>query len=138
MDSRLRPTERIQTSFEFREVFDRGSCFRTPVLRIHYQRTRRELSRVGLVVTRRIGNAVQRNRVKRLLREVYRQNKGRLPGSTDVVLVPQGGVRTYREYLEAFQRFAGKVGGQTIPASPAGPASPASADPVAVARGSTP
>lgn len=65
---------------------------------------------MGLVVTRRIGNAVKRGRVKRLLREVYRRNKGRLPCSMDIILLPQGGVRSHAEYLEAFLRFAEKVG----------------------------
>jgi ribonuclease P protein component len=110
MNERFRPVERLRCAFEFRTVFDRGSCFRSPCLRVHYQRTAGGPSRMGLVVTRRIGNAVKRNRVKRLLREVYRRNKERLPCSMDIILLPQGGVRTHAEYLEAFLRFVEKVG----------------------------
>ncbi|MBI4603954.1 MAG: ribonuclease P protein component [Planctomycetes bacterium] len=109
MDQRLRRTERLQHAFEFRAVFDRGGCFRTGVLRVHFLRTDRDLSRLGLVVSRRVGDAVVRNRVKRLLREVFRRSKGELPAPMDIVLLPQGPPRTHREYLEAYRRFLAKV-----------------------------
>ncbi len=111
MDERLRPIQRLQCPFEFTTVFEKGSSFRTPCLRFHYLRRGRELSRLGLVVTRRIGGAVQRNRVKRLLRDVYRKNQKLLTEPYDIVLVPQGGVRSHSEYLEAFLKFTARVGG---------------------------
>ena len=109
MDERLRRTERLKCSLEFRNVFERGRCFFTPYLRVHYRRNGRELSRLGLVVTRRMGKAVLRNRVKRLLREVFRRNKRRLSVPLDVVLVPQREPRKHGEYLAAFLQFVEKV-----------------------------
>ena len=44
-------------------------------------------ARLGLSVGRRIGNAVQRNRIKRLLREAFRQSRDRLPERMDIVVV---------------------------------------------------
>ena len=43
--------------------------------------------RLGVTVTKRVGGAVVRNRVKRLVREVYRQNKAVFPLAADVVFV---------------------------------------------------
>jgi ribonuclease P protein component len=105
MDERLRPTERLRSAGEFRRVFRRGRCHRTRYLRIHYAQSSRELSRLGLVVSRRVGNAVTRSRVKRLLRDVYRRRKGRISHPLDVVLVAQGGARAHREYVAAFEEF---------------------------------
>ena len=105
MAETLRPTERLQRSGEFDKVFKGGACFRTPYLRIHYRRNRGDLSRLGLVVTRKMGKAVIRNRLKRILREVYRRNKTRLRGPLDVVLVPQREPRGFADYLAAFVRF---------------------------------
>jgi ribonuclease P protein component len=44
------------------------------------------VGRVGVTVTRRVGNAVTRNRIKRLVREWLRQN-GWVPAGCDVVIV---------------------------------------------------
>ena len=43
--------------------------------------------RLGLTVPRRVGNAVRRNRVKRLLREAFRLQQHELPGTHDIVVV---------------------------------------------------
>ena len=46
--------------------------------------------RLGLVVTRRLGKAVQRNRVKRLLREFFRRHQARLPAFDLVIMAKKG------------------------------------------------
>jgi len=53
-------------------------------------------SRLGLSVGRRVGNAVARNRVKRLLREAWRLNKSRLRTPCDVVAIPRDGAIRWR------------------------------------------
>ena len=109
MDERLRPFERIRRPREYRRVFQRGRAFRTPNLRIHFVPSPDRWSRLGLVVRKRLGKAVRRNRVKRLLRVVFRRSKHRLRVAYDVVLVPENEPRDYRDYLEAFERFAAHV-----------------------------
>ena len=44
-------------------------------------------SRLGITVTRRVANAVGRNRVKRRVREAFRLAKGSLPPGTDLVVI---------------------------------------------------
>ncbi|MFO7564373.1 MAG: ribonuclease P protein component [Enhygromyxa sp.] len=44
-------------------------------------------TRLGITVTRKVGNAVTRNRIKRLLREVFRQNRQGLQAGLDLVWV---------------------------------------------------
>lgn len=56
--------------------------------------------RMAVVVSRRMGCAVRRNRVKRLCREAFRQVRPLLPGGYDVVLAPRGG-RARGEALQA-------------------------------------
>lgn len=45
------------------------------------------LRRLGVIATRRLGNAVKRNRCKRLLRELFRRHQDALPANCDVVLM---------------------------------------------------
>lgn len=106
----------MQRSSEYLRVFRRGRCVRAAQLRVHYRSTDRELSRLGLVVTRRMGNAVVRKRLKRLLREVFRRHKAELPETMDVVLVPQGKPAGYDEYRALFLRFAARAAESNRPA----------------------
>jgi ribonuclease P protein component len=63
-------------------------------------------SRLGLVVTRRLGKAVQRNRVKRLLREFFRRHQNGLP-AFDLVIMAKKGAQTlvYRQVEEELGRL---------------------------------
>jgi ribonuclease P protein component len=47
--------------------------------------------RIGVTVSRKVGGAVLRNRVKRWIRECYRRNRSKLPSDLDVVVVARPG-----------------------------------------------
>ncbi|MBI4584304.1 MAG: ribonuclease P protein component [Planctomycetes bacterium] len=104
---KLRRLERLLCSSNFKKVLRSGKCFRSPALRIHYLENGQGFSRLGLVVSRKVGHAPRRNRVKRQLREVFRKAKRQIPRSLDLVIIPEpsGPPRSSQDYAHAFQQF---------------------------------
>ncbi|MBX3473953.1 MAG: ribonuclease P protein component [Planctomycetes bacterium] len=86
-DQRLRKEERLLVAAQFEAVFDTRLSAGNKFLVLHWRENGLGHPRLGLVVSRKFGNAVARNRFKRRLRELFRHNKA-LCGSLDVVVLP--------------------------------------------------
>lgn len=104
----FRPHHRLRKSTEFKKVFNRGRKIITPTLIFHALPTDCEASRLGLAVSRRVGKAVVRNRVRRRIREAFRLQHDDLPGSYDLVVYPRRGVleRNFDDYLDSYKILA--------------------------------
>lgn len=77
---------RLNASGEFRSAIRRGVRVGRPTLVLHVGTSGAEGVRVGLVVSKAVGNAVTRNRVKRRLRHLAMAQLDRTPAGTDVVI----------------------------------------------------
>ena len=103
-DRRFRQLNRLKTSAEFRNVFGKGRKIITPTLVFHVLKTERLFPRLGLAVSRKVGNAVKRNWVKRRIREAFRLKKGFFSSSFDIVAYPRKGIldKNFDDYLASF------------------------------------
>ena len=94
-DQRLTRERRVRKSPDFARAFDRGSHAADDVLVVNVVRndSRNDSSetRIGLSVSRAVGNAVVRNRWKRLIREAFRRCRDELPPGVDIVARPRRG-----------------------------------------------
>ena len=91
-DQRLRRADRLRSSKDYRRVNRTGS---RKAARHFVAQTAPAFDPVhpslGLVVSRRVGNAVERNHVKRRVREWFRRNRGLLSGGADLVVIARKG-----------------------------------------------
>ena len=90
---------RLSRSAEFDRVFRQGRSHagRDLVLYVFPRSGDDGLPRLGLSVSRKVGGAVERNRVKRVLREAFALQSVRLPANTDAVVVARRGMRELAE-----------------------------------------
>jgi ribonuclease P protein component len=106
-DQRLRPVERLRHPREFQRVFQHGKKLVAPTFVLSILPTSASHSRLGLAVSKRVGKAIVRNRIKRLLRELFRQHKMFLQPAYDVVFVArrEAAAASFEEYTRQFRRL---------------------------------
>ena len=84
---RLGRKQRLVRSSAFNDIYAQDQCFHGRFMVLWFSRGKEASNRVGVVASKRIGNAVHRNRAKRRLREVFRLNQDQLQEHIDIVLI---------------------------------------------------
>ncbi len=102
--------ERLRRRRDFEKIFAEGKAFKGPILNAYVLPNSLGHTRIGIVVGRRYGGAVQRNRIKRLLRESYRLNKNLIKVGLDIVILPKPNQEVNFKVIEKeFKILVGKI-----------------------------
>lgn len=122
-DQRLRPSERLRRPREYQRVFQHGKKLVAPAFVLYILPEVEPHSRLGMAVSKRIGKAVVRNRIKRYIREVFRRHKVWLHSPCDLVFVArrQAAQASVPEFTRQFLTLLrGYHGSQNCPENAAG------------------
>ena len=86
---RFLKAEHLRRPSDFKRVYDRRRSVSDEWLIVYACENALPHLRVGFSVSRKVGGAVQRNRIRRLYREAFRVTKHQMPAGLDLVLVPR-------------------------------------------------
>lgn len=82
---------------DFRRLYARGKSYANPALVTYVMRNRAGICRIGITSSKKIGNAVERNRSRRLIRAAYYNVQQKIDSSYDIVFV----ARVKTRYLKS-------------------------------------
>src|SRR5439155_25431530 len=85
----FRKQDRLLSPFDFKRVYERKCSVSNQWLIVYGCPNELGRLRVGLSVSRKVGNAVARNRFKRLYRAAFRLSRAELPTGFDLILIPR-------------------------------------------------
>ena len=91
--NRFPKSHRVRRQSDFDRVYAGNYFAADDVLVVLGSANGREISRLGLSISKRVGNAVVRNRWKRLIREAFRQQPVDIPAGLDMVVRPRRGAQ---------------------------------------------
>jgi ribonuclease P protein component len=111
---RLPRSRRVRKRAEYLAIQNEGRRFSSPhyLLFVRPAADAAHPARLGLTVSRKVGGAVQRNRVKRWIRECYRRMKDTLPAGVDIVVVarPSAATAGYEPTAQELATLARRLG----------------------------
>lgn len=110
MEQSFTKAERLTKKNDIKNVFEKGKIHRgNDATAYVLLNDNRRISRFGIIVKKKFGNAVVRNRAKRIFREAYRMNKGLLLRYVDIIILPNSReitLRSAEQYLkELFEQI---------------------------------
>ena len=110
-DRRFPRPYRLTARRQFLAVYGERLRVSAPSFTLHARRLEGPSCRLGLTVPKRVGKAVRRNRIKRVVREVFRHHRVTLEPAYDLVVNARPGMdqRSHaeieREFLDAFRKL---------------------------------
>lgn len=99
--------ESIKKNFDFQKVYKNGKSYANKYLVMYVYKNDYVENRIGISVSKKVGNSVVRHRVTRLIRESYRLNKKMFNSGLDIVIIARIGAKEkgYKEIESAFMHL---------------------------------
>ena len=86
-------SESLKKYGDFQRVYKRGRSYANKYLIMYVLKQDVQENRIGISVSKKVGNSVVRHRITRLIRESYRLNEQKFVGGLDIVVIARPGAK---------------------------------------------
>ena len=97
-------SEGLKNTNQFKIVYNNGKSYANRDLVMYLRKNDSDTNRLGISVSKKVGNSVVRHRVTRLIRESYRLNEAKLLQGYDIVVVARANTKG-KDYFEICRAF---------------------------------
>ncbi len=108
-----KPVEKLKKNCEFQKVYNNGKSYANHILVVYILHHRNDPTRkIGFSISKKIGNAVVRNRIRRMIVEIYRLNQDRFRNGLDIIIIPRYKIvnSTYQQIEKGLIKLFSKAG----------------------------
>lgn len=84
---RFKLPESLKKNEDFRRVYNKGKSYANKYLVMYIMKNERDINRIGISVSKKVGNSVVRHRLARLIRESFRLNGTMFQSGYDIVVI---------------------------------------------------
>ena len=108
----MKHSQSLKKNADFQVVYKEGKSFANKYLVMYVKENDLNINRIGISVSKKVGNSVVRHRIKRLILESYRLQEDIFDSSLDMVIIARGTAkdRSYHE-IESAVLHLGKLHG---------------------------
>ena len=89
-------SESLKKNSDFKNVYTHGKSYANKYLVMYMLENNQDINRLGISVSKKVGNSVVRHRITRLVRESYRLHENIFNSGLDIVVVARKGASTVR------------------------------------------
>ena len=108
----MKNSESLKKNMDFQNVYKNGKSYANKYLVMYVLKNELNKNRIGISVSKKVGNSVIRHRITRLIRESYRLQEEMFNSSLDIVVIARGTAREvgYKEIESAMLHLGGLHG----------------------------
>ena len=99
----MKKTEIIKKNYEFKYFFKKGEYISGKYIEIFIHRNKLDKNKLGIIVSKKVGNSVVRHRMTRLIRESYRLQESKFQNGFDIIVIARTNAKdkSYKEIESA-------------------------------------
>ena len=97
--------ETLKKNIEFQKVYKSGKSYANKYLVMYVLENGTDTTRIGISVSKKVGNSIVRHRLTRLIREACRLNYNSIQSGYDIVILLIAMVRFYRKFLSPMKKY---------------------------------